>query len=541
MRAAASTDTPSLPPAGIDPAAQRRARIALWVLALAAIANALLFARHIANPMLMADNWLFADTFLVHVIDDGGGFGDFLVKRAGLDHGLPHYKLMMYLNARWFGLDFTLEAMAGVVFAALGWLVLARMATRDVPPSARPPALYLLLAAMAAVQLSLNAYYTYLYSMVTLGFVDYLLAFLVFHAAWRVLEGRAAWPFACWALVYAVAADTSATLTGIALAIAALFAGWRLQRLQRLRRALVVVAIMVAALLVARVTYAVFGEVRGSTLAVFNAPLDARLAGMAAHAGDAWRWVISPAASGVAWRNALQGLFGAGWQAAQVALGLLVVAAHGWFWVRALRDRPVAASFAAICLMLLFYGYIAGVAYGRVFVRGSGYFDQGRYVSLYQIGILALLLMAAARVAARPFDRRAQLGAAAAALLLLAVQLPLSLQSWRAAPGILGYYDVMAAQYGDVVRDPLAQRDCVDQLTICGLPQDTRVRVVDMLREHRLGMFSPRFARAHPELVQAAGPLPVAATRRPPSLPAPSPDPDPDAGVMPAPAVPAPR
>lgn len=515
MRAAA-TDTATADPSplsrrpapAIDAAAQRLARVALWLLALAAVANALLFARHVANPMLMADNWLFADTFLVHVIDGGGSFGDFLVKRAGLDHGLPHYKLMMYLNARWFGLDFTLEAMAGVVFAALGWLVLARMATRDVPRSARPPALYLVVAAMAAVQLSLNAYYTYVYSMVTLGFVDYLLAFLVFHAAWRVMEGRAPWPFACWALLYAVAADTAATLTGIALVVAVLFAGWRLQRL---RRALIVVAIMVAALVVARVTYAVFGEIRGSTQAVFNVSLDARLAGLAAHAGDAWRWVISPAASGVAWRDALRGQFGDGWQAAQVGLGLLVVAAHGWFWVRALRDRPVAASFAAVCMMLLFYGYIAGVAYGRVFVRGSAYFDQGRYVSMYQIGVLALLLMAAARVAARPFERRAQLGAAVAALLLVAVQLPLSLYSWRAAPGIHGYYGTMAEQYGDVVRDPLAERDCVDQLLICRSPPEVRARVVEMLRSHQLGMFSPRFAREYPELVEAAGPLPAEA------------------------------
>lgn len=511
--AAALDASPRLPPAPREVAARARARAAMWVLVLVAFANALLFARHVANPMLMADNWLFADTFLAHVIDGNGSFGDFLVKRAGLDHGLPHYKLMMYLNARWFGLDFTLEAMAGVVFALLGWGVLAHVSMRHHAATTRPVALYLVLAAMAGVHLSLNANYTYVYSMVTLGFVDYLLAFLMFFAAWRVIEGRAAWPFACLALAYAVAADTAATLAGIALSMAVLLAGWRLQQL---RRALLVIALMVAALVVARVTYAVFGEIRGSTQAVFNVSLDVRLAGLAAHAGDAWRWVISPAASGIAWRGALQGLSVDRWQAMQVALGLVVVAAHGWFWVRALRDRPVAASFVAVCIMLLFYGYIAGVAYGRVFVRGSAYFDQDRYVTLYQTGILALLLMAAARVLAVPSGHRARVGAALAAVLLVAVQLPLSLQSWRAAPGIHGYYGAMAAEYGEVLRDPRAERACLDQMVICRSAPEARERVVDMLRRHRLGMYSRRFAKDHPELVERAGPLPQAPVADPP-------------------------
>ncbi len=491
-------------PIAASPHGRRWAALLMWSLVLALLANTLVYAHVVANPMLMADNWLFADTFLVHTIGGQGDIGDFLVKRAGLDHGLPHYKLLMLLNAWWFGLDFSLESVAGAVFAFLGWLVLYRMATSDVPSADRTPAFQLAMVAMAAVQLSLNAYYTYLYSMVSLGFLDYLLAFLMFSSAWQALQGRRLWPFAAWALLYAVSADTSATLAGIALSMALVVAGWQ-QR--RWRRALLLIGITVAALVLARMVYATFGEIRGSTLEAFNRPLEERVTALLAQGSEAWRWVISPAASGVAWRNALKNYFGADWQPAQVVLGLAVVAGHAWFWWSMLRHRLRASSFGALCLMLLFYGYLAGVLYGRVFVRGAAYFDQGRYVSLYQIGILALLLMAAARSAGAPRERLVNRGVALASALLVLVQVPLSLFSWSAVPDIRGYYRTMAMQYGEVVRDPMPDRDCVDQLTICGLPQDLRLRVIDTLHRHRLNMFSERFARAHPELVRAAGPL----------------------------------
>ena len=98
---------------------------------------------------------------------------------------------------------------------------------------------------------------------------------------------------------------------------------------------------------------------------------------------------------------------------------------------------------------------------------------------------------------------------AVAAAALLLVQVPLSLHSWSQLPGIHNYFRVMAAQYGEVARNPVPDRACVDQLTVCGLGPELRVRAVDMLWRHRLGVFSPAFAERHPDLAAAAGPLPA--------------------------------
>ena len=480
-------------------------RLAAWTIALAAFTNALMFARAIANPMIMADNWLFVDTFLRHVLDGDMTLGDFLVKRAGLDHGLPHYKLLMLLNARFLGLDFTYEAMLGVVFALAGWLVVYRIATADVARAERGWAFHLAVAAAAAIYMSVNAYYIYLYSIVTLSYLSFLIALVMFHAAWRALVGGARWPFAVLALLYAICADTSATVTSVGLVLALALAAWHLGVW---RRALQLVALLAASLVVSRLMYAQFGEIRGATLAVFNVPLSARLEGLAAIWTEAWRWVTTPLASGVAGKEPLQALFGEGWLAAQALLGLGLAAAHLWFWWSALRHRPRAASFVAICLMLLFYGYVAGLLYGRVFLRGSDYLDQQRYVTLYQLGMVALLLMAVSRLSSLSAAAAPRRGLAAASILLVLLQVPLTQYSWSRAPGILGYYAVMAQQYGVVLRDPAPGRACVDQLTLCQLPPNIRLRVLGMLREHHLNLYSPRFQARHPELAEAAAPLP---------------------------------
>lgn len=493
------SDTP-----GATPDA-RWQRLLPWVLATAAFANAFWFTHVVANPMIGADNWLFVETFLRPALEGRVDIGDFLVKRAGFDHGQPFNKLLMLLNARLFGLDFSVEAMVGMVFAVLGFVVLCRLAVADTRPQERNLAFGLCLAAAAAVHVSLNTSMIYTFSLITLSHVDYFFAFLTFLTGWNALQGGRKWPFALAMLVYGIIGDKSGTLTGVVLGMTLVYFAWRQGQV---RRVLPLLAIIVAALLASAWVYTTFGEIRGTTQAVFNVSSSERIAGLLAQAGDAWKWVIIPAASGVAYIQSLQYFFGAQWQPVQMVLGLVVVAAHVWFWWQAWRLPPRAASFAAICLMLLFYAYGAGLLYGRVFVRGAEFFDQPRYVSVYQLGIMALMFMAAARALVVGGTVRRHSLAVAAAVLLMVVQVPLTRDAYVEAGHIAGYYQRMAAQYGQLARDTASERECVDMLSICGMTAPERARTMEMLRRHRLNLFSPRFQRAHPELATAAGPLP---------------------------------
>jgi hypothetical protein len=477
----------------------------MWLVVLAAFVNAFAYAHAVANPMLADDNWTFVDTFLREALEGRLDFGDFLVKRAGVDHGQPLNKLSLLLNSRFFDLDFSIEALFGLVFAALGFLAIHRMATSDAGSSRRNVAFHAAMAAIAAVYVSLNNSGVFTFSLVTLGYVLYLLAFVAFHEAWKALLGGPRWRYAVAIMAYAVAGDTSGILTGVALAMALAWFGWRLGHS---RRAWQLIAITAGAVLASQLVYAAFGVVRGSTQAVFNAPPAVHVTGLLSQAGDAWRWVVVPLASGIAHARQLQFHFPDSWQWVQVTLGLVLAGLHLWFWHAAWRAQPRAARFLAVCLMLSCYAYVAGVVWGRVFVRGSAFLDQPRYVLFYQLHVVALLLMAAARqLDAPPPLPAARARVAAAACLLLLAQVPASLLGWARVDVLDAVYRRAAMEYGQVARQPDALPPCAHWRNFCRMSQEERVRTVELLRRHRLNLFSPRFARAHPELVQAAGPL----------------------------------
>jgi len=123
--------------------------------------------------------------------------------------------------------------------------------------------------------------------------------------------------------------------------------------------------------------------------------------------------------------------------------------------------------------------------------------------------------MAVSRLSARDaaHSGRRLLAGVAASLVLL--QLPLAMTSWSGVAGVRDYYLVMARQYGEVLRDPGPRRACVDQLTLCELPPEIRLRVLAMLREHQLNLYSPAFQARHPELAGAAAPIPAAVPAAP--------------------------
>lgn len=477
-----------------------------WMLALAMLVNAFAFAGRMANPLVYSDNWTFIDTFLRVALEEGAGFGDFLVKRAGVDHAQPLNKLLMLANARWFGLDFRLESWFGLACAAGGWLLLCAIVLRDRRQAAThamgPCAAALLLAAIVAVQVSPATADVYVYPMVTMAHAFYLLCFATLAAAWLAYRDRTAWPMLLAAAAAGIVGDDSAVLLVAAVAPALLFAG---AREGRMRDAIRVVVLMALVLLVCRGIYMAFGEIRGTTNPDFNVGLAERVTGLAAQWRDAWQWLVTPLTMGLVPAATLRTAFGDGWEAARIALAVLVAIAHGWFWWRALRLRPGATWFVAVALMLLFYAMVAGILYGRVFVRGAEFLEQGRYAVFYQLGIVALLLMALAPGALRSV--RGAAVAACVALLLLAAQAALAVHAWERLPGYRAAYVVMARDMAAVARDPRTPPDpCAVGIDICVRPEATRIALMAMLVEHRLNLFSPRFRASHPDLAEAAGP-----------------------------------
>lgn len=481
----------------------RVAWVAMWTLLTAALVNAVLHVRAVCWSLIASDNWNHIHPLLADAQAGRLHIGNFLIQRAGVDHAQPLNKLVMLVNARWFGLDFRLEGYLGMAFGAAAIVVLWRMVCADavdahgvaVRPQ-RPAGFHLAFAAAAAVLLSLNTSFIYTYSMVTMWFALYTLTFAMLFAAWRALQGRALLPLALVTFVLGVVADDSMFLDATALALALLLYGLRTREW---RRTLKVLATVVLAVLLTRVMYALFGETSGATQAVFNQPLSARISGLMLQWRDGWTWFALPATSGLVSGEPLRIAFGGHAMAARNVIGVLLLAAHAWFWWSTWRLRSSAAWLAAVMLMLMFYAHVAAVLMARVFARGTGYMEQERYVSFYQFGVIALLLMAMTWLSQRPSRRlyRVLSGAAVAVLLL---QVPLTWLAKEREPGIDAHNRHMAMSMAQVIRDPQQPpADCASGMDLCVLPLARRIQLIGVLRAQQLSLFSPQFARRHPE------------------------------------------
>ena len=468
------------------------ATVLAWLAIAAIFFNAAYYTATAANPLVSSDAWHFVDTFVDKALYGTATIGDLFAKRDGFDHAQPLNKLFLMANARYLGLDFVYEAFVGVAFALLGFLLMKRAVDDDWRDQARALSYYVPMVAVAAVYVSLNSSEVFSWPLVTFGYVTNFFVLVAIFMAWRAFStGSMKW-YVPAVLLCAVVADDTGLLLAIAISLTLLWYGYRSGKWSR---ALKLTGITVTVVAGYFLLYAWFDTMPRGAIPGFRETAT-QLLGMAT-GPDGWRLLI-PFASGVAQFGPLSHHFPQRWETVQIVLGLVVVAANAWFWYRAWRNRPSAAGFVAITLMLLFYAYVAGILYGRVPQFGMHYFNEQRYVAIYQLGVVALLLMALATAAQTAAVRRNSRWLAAAAGLLILVQVPLTRFSWWEAQYTQQYWSAMAAQIGWMSRDPEATPAlCVENLVICQWPVERRAKTLKLLRQYQLNLFSPGFQKRH--------------------------------------------
>lgn len=483
-----------------------------WLVAVLLLLNLLYFVLRVSSPVIRDDAWYFLDVFLRKAIGGDLGFGDFFVKRAGDDHAQPLLKLLMLFEWRYFELDFVLGAVAGV-FAAAGFaFVLYRVIIAERPHDRRDAYCYLAWGAICAVLFSLNADgAAWTWPLVALGNVTNLIILLFFLGVWHAHQKQRYVVLALITLLLTVSSDDSALIAIIAAVAALTLMQLRdpTQRRRSMRDLLVVVAVCTV---LVRIGYAYAPIVGGDS----SAPLSSHLGLLLERFRDNgwWMWVVLPLTLPAFYRSPLQSLHAETWQTVQIAMGVLMLLAHLWFWWVAFRGRYNRAVFVAVCLMLLSYGWVAGIVLGRIPVFGNEYLNQPRYIVLYAGHIVALLLMWAGGFngKSRSFVGPRGVGgwvAAAGCIVLLLGQIPLSGQAWHMRPYLWVYYVQMAHQIEDLARNPTQTHSCVPELPVCGWSLEKRVELTQLLSRNQLNVFSPKMQLWHDYLPRLA-PVPAA-------------------------------
>lgn len=474
-------------------------------LAVTAFANAALYIAHAGNPFVTSDGWYFVDAFLQKYYNGGVSLLDLYMKRPGGDHAQPIHKLLLLWNAETFDLDFVIEAYLGLGFAAVTWLLMLQIARQDRPEAGGATWSWLLAMVTAAASLvSLNGGMAFNWSLVTLGYLGPLALVATAMAVWQAVMFRQWLPLLLLAPFVAFTLDNLAVISSIsiALCLALLASKHREASRKSIALALAVVVGTVIAYRMASSYYLHAGM-----------PEEPATHALAVLAGFGWerllQMLLSLAALSVADRATLQQNLPWFDERVHALIGLLVIAAHLWFWWRVLRDRWNRTVFVAAALMLFAYGGMAGIVLVRVPLFGPDYVFQQRYLMTYQLCIVALALLAAGSDWSR--WRRPQRWSVALGLaLLLTMQYPLSQATWKAAPYVRAYANNQGREIILLGVNPAAKlASCVPMLVICQAPREEQMRSITLLRDHHLNAFSEQLLARYSMQPLAAPPGPM--------------------------------
>ncbi len=487
-RARSDENPPTKPPPSL-------AEWLAWPLVAMIAANAAFYTWRAANPLVISDGWFFLGAFIEKVAKGLLTPGDFFIKRSALDHSQPLHKLLMLANYYFFGLDFIVDAFVGLVFAIATLLVIRHVIRQSSGPFFKTAPAQLGFVAICAVYLSLNASAVFEWPLLTMGLCLQFFFFVLFLSAWHAcVTGHYVRLTLC-AAASLVVADGAGIIAVVAtiIALGVLAArGWQRSR------ALRAIGLLAVSAMVYKLTYILLAPPYN------DAPLASGLSAVLAipHLAEHLvTWIESSLSASVAHPMLTAQAFGTRSTFVNAGLAIVLAIGHLWFWRQAFKGRTSASSHVAVCVMLLFYGFFAGVLLARVPAYGDGSFSQPRYILFYQLNIVALLMMAidaAADTDIAESARRSTAALVVASLALILVQIPLTKMGWAHEVFERRYVEHVAAQMDALARDPQQPpKNCLPQLPVCHMPENRRRELMTLLESEHLNLFSDAFRRRH--------------------------------------------
>lgn len=482
------------------PAWKVDARTLIFSAALLALAaNAFLYIWHNCNPLLLLDDWFYLDVVVRKIFSGELSFIDFFAKQ---EHAQPLVMLLLYVNTIVFGMDFSYQGLFGLLCSIVTVLSIFLMVRREIPGAYSNWQVLACLLAIAAIFTSLNGSGTwegvYDWSLQILGFASlHMLAAGLVWLTWRSLQTGHWLALLLGGAAVGIGTDDAAYIIIAACATCALLAGIRLGCLPRAIR---VFATLLVALALARLFYYGLTHYYSYVSAEASRSAFFKLANLRQFLPEIGNLFVIPSASSIVHAGQLQYFFPQSWKSWQQALGLLLLAGQAWFWLTVFRTRLNGVVFMAVCMMLLAYGYWAGIIVGRLSVFGIATLSANRYVLFYMLMPTALLLMAIARLSIAGTGHREKATITTAAAALLVVQVPISLATWRLADNVDGFLQDQANKMFAIARDPgLEIPSCGGPYVFyeCQWNEEKRAQMFQMMKTHRLSVFSREFNDRH--------------------------------------------
>lgn len=482
--------------------------VAAWAVCMLLLVNVLAFVVRGANPVLMSDDWYFLDVFVRKAIDGNLHFADFFVKRVSGDHSEPFIKLILLWCFHDFDLDISAEAFIGGLIA-FGCALLFRFVIFAEEKGRSTWAQHLAWVAICALIFSMNGTEIWGWALNSLQYSSFFMLPVFMWSVWRAYCRKAYVQLAVITFIMAFVGDDNAIICVVA-TLAALILYAALGRVSDKRVLLRIFGSVLGVLLIVRIGYVYAPTVGGARAVPF---LDRLVALFDQLKSGQWvKWIEAPMTWSVASRSFLPASRSGVFRFFEFGLFGIMLLLQVWFWARAIRCEWNLQIFVSVCLMIVAYGWIAGILLYRIPVQGADYFKQDRYVRLYEFIPVSLVLMWIGSIPKGSPDaseKRVIGTGAIACLAILILQVPMSVTAWASVPARQNYYQGLAQQiYGLALNpdDGNVLKNCNSQLSLCGWPLEKRKDLLRLLQDNHLNIFSPVVLLNHPYLLDATYP-----------------------------------
>lgn len=482
------------------------------LLVIAASANALLYSDAVATPLVQSDAWYFLEKFLPRYLDGSLTFFDLFMQRGAGDHAQPLQKLVLLFHTKYFDLDFRIEGLIGIAIGiAWCWAISREMTRQPQADSLRNAFSWLCIGLVFALGLSLNSSNIFTWPLATLGYIPLLLGTLYFSLVMSELEKARPVLVLLATLLLGLCTDEIALVLVIAAALACV-PMLNCSRGNKLR----ILAAGVGGLILARVFLWWVAQHAGTGSAVL---LPSRGLVESLFTADALSGLLIPFSDSLVHLQLLASRFPDSTGKAALVCAAVVLALQVFFWVTvfgAWRARAYDRTLAmATFLMLVAYALTAGIILSRVPAFDWNYLHQPRYVMSYQINLVAIAVMFHHRLTrpTSPASTRTGVIERGAIMLLIAgllgVQWQASVYNWKLPHYLIPYWQNTALAMQRLATDPRnPPAACPDIMTVCGYPEEQRVKLISLLVDKQLNIFSNRFQirnRLYPSLATVPG------------------------------------
>lgn len=463
-------------------------RVVSMLVGFALVVNTFLFVVRTADPLLIQDGWYYLDVFLSKAIHGSLTFTDFFTRRGGYDHSQPFYKFIYLLELRYFRLDFLPQAVAGFIAAiGIAFLCLLAMVRGSTQEGGRVRSWIGFVAVLGCV-MSLNSTEIWTWPDVAMQYLCFFFVSLSFYVATKARFRLSLYVLAATVFIITFIASDVAVIAVVAMVLVTIVSKYKCRREAFRYTGTILITFLLAELLLVWLTPVVGGAISNRGVS-----------GLFGKWGEFWEWVVLPLSGSIVSAQNMAYYFPSHSLRMQILLAVVLMLAHTAFWYGYFRSEKNATRSFAACIMLLFYGLVAGIVVGRVGHFGSEYLNSPRYILYYQFNVIALIVMWSTWArSVPPVILYIQRVCISVLLLLLVVQMPLSEAAWGSAPyHRLGYVKI-ASQIEAIRKNPtVTPEGCAPELPLCKMNPAQRRDAIELIRSAKLNIYSPEFRAMH--------------------------------------------